>query len=32
MVAEPWKLKMGNQVSGNFKNSLFLESAKKIFF
>lgn len=29
MVAEPWKLKMGNQVSGNFKNSLFLESAKK---
>lgn len=29
MVAEPWKLKMGNQVSGNFKNSMFLESAKK---
>ncbi|KAI5649427.1 hypothetical protein M9H77_35432 [Catharanthus roseus] len=29
MVAEPWKLKMGNQVSGNFKNSLILENTKK---
>lgn len=29
MVAEPWLLKMGNQVSGSFKNSLVLENPKK---
>ncbi|XP_027165354.1 uncharacterized protein LOC113765392 [Coffea eugenioides] len=29
MVAEPWLIKMGNQVSGSFKNSLALENPKK---
>ncbi|KAK6929812.1 protein of unknown function DUF3475 [Dillenia turbinata] len=29
MVAEPWILKMGNQVSHNLKHSLLLETAKK---
>lgn len=29
MVAEPWLVKMGNQVSGNLKNSLVLENSKK---
>ncbi|GMH08517.1 hypothetical protein Nepgr_010357 [Nepenthes gracilis] len=27
MVAEPWKLKMGNQVSSNLKNSLYLHQS-----
>lgn len=29
MVAEPWILKMGNQVSANLKHALLLESSKK---
>lgn len=29
MVAEPWILKMGNQVSSNLKHALLLESSKK---
>ncbi|KAF8020985.1 hypothetical protein BT93_G1411 [Corymbia citriodora subsp. variegata] len=29
MVAEPWILKMGNQVSMNLKHALLLESSKK---
>ncbi|CAI9118254.1 OLC1v1019791C1 [Oldenlandia corymbosa var. corymbosa] len=29
MVAEPWILKMGNQVSGSLKNSLVLDIPKK---
>ncbi|PIA45305.1 hypothetical protein AQUCO_01700679v1 [Aquilegia coerulea] len=29
MVAEPWIIKMGNQVSNNLKHALFIDSAKK---
>ncbi|KAF8401847.1 hypothetical protein HHK36_012794 [Tetracentron sinense] len=29
MVAEPWILKMGNQVSNNLKHALFLDPSKK---
>ncbi|KZV45390.1 hypothetical protein F511_05554 [Dorcoceras hygrometricum] len=29
MVAEPWILRMGNQVSGNLKHALYVENFKK---
>ncbi|KAG9141411.1 hypothetical protein Leryth_001852 [Lithospermum erythrorhizon] len=31
MVAEPWILKLGNQVSKNFKNALHMENSKNLY-